>query len=66
MVQAEVKKELQEKLTQAQKAGDLQVAPVWAGSGVGLIESIEPAEPLVRAIAAEATATIQKLAQGVV
>ena len=52
-------------MAHAERAGDFQVAPVWAGSGVGFTESVEPAELVVRAIAADAAATIQKLAQGV-
>ena len=39
------------------------MVPIWAGSGVGLVRSVEPAEPLVRGIAAEAAQALKDLAQ---
>ncbi len=63
--QEEVKEKLKAELQAGQKAGDADVVPTWAGSGVGLVTSIEPAEPLVRRIAAEATEAIRELQQAV-
>ena len=45
--------QLRQQMADAKKAGDLQTAPVWAGTGVGLIKSIEPADKLVSRMAAE-------------
>ncbi|BCK58925.1 NAD(P)H-dependent flavin oxidoreductase [Nocardia wallacei] len=40
---------------------DLSATPVWAGQGVGLLTTVEPAADLVRAIAAEAEHTLRNL-----
>ena len=62
-MQEDVKKKLQAQLEEAQAKRDLDVVPIWAGSGVGMIEGIEPAKGLVQAIAGEAVVTIQQLAR---
>ena len=46
-------KRLRQQVSAAKKAGDLSVAPVWAGTSVGLIKSIEPAEQLISRMVAE-------------
>ena len=56
--------QLRAQLAEAKAAGDLSVAPVWSGTSVGLIRSIEPAEDLVAKFAAT-TASILKRAASI-
>lgn len=48
------REELQARVTAASETGDVRVAPVRAGSAVGLIRTIEPAGDIIRSIVAEA------------
>jgi nitronate monooxygenase len=42
--------------------GDIDALSLWAGQGVGLVHRIQPASEIVREIAAEAQATLSRLA----
>ena len=42
--------------------GDIDALSLWAGQGVGLVHRIQPAAEIVREIAAEAQATLSRLA----
>ncbi|CAL5229038.1 g12286 [Coccomyxa viridis] len=46
----EKQKALKEKLAKGQQEGDLDVAPVWSGAGVGQIHSIDSAEEVVKSV----------------
>ena len=50
---------LRQQVSDAKKAGDLSVAPVWAGTSVGLIKSIEPAEQLISRMATELSSILK-------
>jgi NAD(P)H-dependent flavin oxidoreductase YrpB (nitropropane dioxygenase family) len=44
--------------------GDIEALSLWAGQGVGLVREVKPAASIVREIAAEAEATLKRLAAG--
>ena len=45
------------------EVGDPDIAALWCGAGVGLIQGVQPAEGLVRGIVEDAAAVIAKLGQ---
>ena len=55
--------QLRRQVAAAKQAGDLSVAPVWSGTSVGLIKSIEPAEQLVNRFSCAALGILQGAAR---
>lgn len=58
--QAEDADQLRKQVSEAKQNGDQSVAPIWAGSSIGLIKSIEPAEELVTRLAQSAFQLLQQ------
>ncbi len=54
------REELQARVTAASETGDVRVAPVRAGSAVGLISTIEPAGDILRSIVMEAERVLRE------
>lgn len=60
-LQEEKQKALKEKLAKGQQEGDLDVAPVWSGAGVGQIHSIDSAEEVVKSVWDAACARMREI-----
>ena len=58
--------QLRTQIADAKKVEDVSVVPVWAGSSVGLIKSIEPAEKLVTEFAAATAHALKRTASELV
>lgn len=61
--QSEEVERLVPEVAAARKSGDPSNAPIWAGSSVGLIKTIEHAEDVVRDIAASAARQLKSYCQ---